>query len=510
MIPDKESSSNKDFEAALKRSEHLLSLVLNTLPVAVQVMDRNGNMILSNPACRKIWGKVVKRGRRRYDSVQAYWVDTEELVKPEEWASTKARVSGESTLGQLMDIRAFDGKVRTILNSSVPIVDQGEIIGAVVVNEDVTERRLLEKRATQAQRLEAVALLAGGIAHDFNNLLTVISGCAELLDMEVTGDSRDLVGEIREAAESAGALTKQLLTFSRQSILQPKVLELNTLLSVSEKMLKRFVEKNIKISLVLEPKVGHVKVDPSEFDQVLLSLVMNARDAMPAGGEITISTARAPGGFVSIRVSDNGEGIHPDVRGQVFEPFFTTRTGRRTGLGLSTVYGIVQQSGGTIELESQSGVGTSFRIDLPLVEVAVADTSHTGEEDTTSASQSERTVLVVEDQDSVKRLIARVLERVGHNVLTASNGLDALRCWEESDEEISLLVTDVVMPELGGPELVKKLRALAPDLRVIFMSGYAADSPLQQMLLSPGIEFLEKPLRMKDLLKRVNDVLSNT
>ncbi|MCA9780999.1 MAG: PAS domain S-box protein, partial [Candidatus Eremiobacteraeota bacterium] len=298
MGHDKESSTPRDFEAALKRSEHLLSLVLNTLPVAVQVMDRNGNIILSNPACRKIWGKVVKRGRRRYDSVQAYWVDTDELVQPEEWASTRARLSGEITLGQLIDIRAFDGRVRTILNSSVPIIDEGDIIGAVVVNEDVTDRRLLERRATQAQRLEAVGLLAGGVAHDFNNLLTVISGCAELLDLEVRGDSRNLVKEIRAAAESAGALTKQLLTFSRQSILQPKILEVNTLLSVSEKMLRRFVEDNIQISLALEPDAGHVKVDPSEFDQMLLNLVMNARDAMPSGGEITISTSRYPEGRV--------------------------------------------------------------------------------------------------------------------------------------------------------------------------------------------------------------------
>lgn len=503
-----EVGSRRDFEAAYKRSEHLLSLVLNTLPVAVQVMDRNGNIILSNPACRKIWGKVVKKGRRRYDSVAAYWAGTDEKVKPEEWASTKARVSGESTLGQLMDIKTFDGRVRTILNSSVPIRDSGEIIGAVVVNEDVTERRLLEKRATQAQRLEAVGLLAAGVAHDFNNLLTVISGCAELLDSEVRGTSRELVAEIRDAAETAGVLTKQLLTFTRQSILQPKTLDLNTLLRVSERMLSRIVENNIKISLDLEPNAGQVKVDPSEFDQMLLNLVMNARDAMSTGGEITISTTRkgCRDGFVSVRLKDTGEGIHPDIREQVFEPFFTTRTGKRTGLGLSTVYGIVQQSGGKIEIESGLDTGCTVRIDLPLMEVS--DPIEDGEEQGVSSVQVPETVLIVEDQDSVKRLIARAVKRLGHTVLTASNGVEALQRWEQMEGRIDLLVTDVVMPEMGGPELVEKLRSLAPELKVIFLSGYAADSPLQQMLLLPGIEFLEKPLQMKELLERVQVALS--
>ena len=503
-----EVGARRDFEAAFKRSEHLLSLVLNTLPVAVQVMDRNGNIILSNPACRKIWGKVLKKGRRRYDSVQAYWTGTEDMLRPEEWASTKARLAGKSTLGQLIDIRASDGRVRTILNSSVPIRDEGEIIGAVVVNEDVTERRLLEKRANQAERLEAVGLLAAGVAHDFNNLLTVISGCAELLDKEVTGSSRELLAEIREAAESAGALTKQLLTFTRQSILQPKTLDLNTLLRVSETMLSRIVEKNIKISLALEPNAGHVKVDPSEFDQMLLNLVMNARDAMSSGGEITISTTRkdCPEGFVSVRIQDTGEGIHPDIREQVFEPFFTTRAGKRTGLGLSTVYGIVQQSGGKVEIESDQLVGSSIRIDLPLMKVA--KTAEESEKNEVRAERAGGTILVVEDQVSVKRLVARVLERVGHKVLTASNGLEALQCWEKMEGRIDLLVTDVVMPEMGGPELVKKLRGLAPGLKVIFLSGYAADSPLQQMLLSPGVEFLEKPVQMKDLLERVREAIS--
>jgi len=503
-----EVGARRDFEAALKRSEHLLSLVLNTLPVAVQVMDRNGNIILSNPACRKIWGKVLKKGRRRYDSIQAYWTGTEDMLRPDEWASTKARLSGESTLGQLIDIRAFDGRVRTILNSSVPIRDDGEIIGAVVVNEDVTERRLLEKRANQAERLEAVGLLAAGVAHDFNNLLTVISGCAELLDKEVTGSSRELVTEIREAAESAGALTKQLLTFTRQSILQPKTLDLNTLLRVSETVLSRIVEKNIKISLALEPNAGHVKVDPSEFDQMLLNLVMNARDAMSSGGEITISTTRksSPEGFVSVRIQDTGEGIHPDIREQVFEPFFTTRAGKRNGLGLSTVYGIVQQSGGTVEIESGQVVGSSIRIDLPLIDVV--ETEEKCEENEVRAEQAGETILVVEDQVSVKRLIARVLERVGHRVLTASNGVEALQCWEKMEGRFDLLVTDVVMPEMGGPELVETLRGLRPDLRVVFLSGYAADTPLQQMLLSPGVTFLEKPVQMKDLLERVREALS--
>lgn len=503
-------TARKEAEEALARSEHLLRLVLQTLPVAVQVMDLEGNIVLHNPACTRIWGKVIQDGTERYSSAEAYWHDTHDQVQPREWASWTARNEGKPVMEQLVDIKNFDGKTKTILNSAVPIEDKGNVIGAVVINEDITERRRLEKRMGQSQKMEAVGLLAGGVAHDFNNILTVISGCAELLLQDIDPDHRELVREILTSAELGSGLTKQLLSFSRQSVLRPQTVDLNETILASQKMLRRLIEENIILSLDLEPRVGVVKVDPTEFDQMLLNLVVNARDAMPGGGEIVISTSRrrAPEGFVSISIKDTGEGVPPEIRDLIFDPFFTTKeTGQGTGLGLATVYGIVQQSGGTLEVESSPGEGATFTVFLPCADISGLEqsTSISGE----SGYYGHETVLLVEDQVTVRRLLTRALERAGYQVVQAANGLEALKLWSSSDQ-IKLLVTDVVMPEMGGFSLVQKLRENQPDVKVIFLSGYASEASLLEEFDSPRVKYMQKPVSLVDFLKEVRHSLDQS
>jgi PAS domain S-box-containing protein len=499
-------TARKEAEEALARSEHLLSLVLQTLPVAVQVMDLEGNIVLYNPACTGIWGKVIEGGKERYASVEAYWHDTQDQIQPCEWASWTALTEGEPVMEQLVDIKNFEGKTRTILNSAVPIEDKGKVIGAVVINEDITERRRLEKRMGQSQKMEAVGLLAGGVAHDFNNILTVISGCAELLLQDIGAEHQELVREILSSAQLGSGLTKQLLSFSRQSVLRPRAVDLNETVLASQRMLRRLIEENIDLSLDLDPRVGVVKLDPTEFDLMLMNLVVNARDAMPGGGEIVISTSRrlAPEGFVSISIKDTGEGIPPQIRDLIFDPFFTTKeTGQGTGLGLATVYGIVQQSGGRLEVESSPGEGATFTVFLPRADVSGLELSPsaTGE----SSYQGHETVLLVEDQATVRRLLTRALKRAGYQVVQAANGLEALNSW--SSDKIDLLVTDVVMPVMGGFSLVEKLRESEPDIKVIFLSGYASERSLLEEFDSPRIKYMQKPVLLVDFLIEVRHSL---
>ena len=500
-------TARKEAEEALARSEHLLRLVLQTLPVAVQVMDLEGNIVLYNPACTRIWGKVINDGTERYSSAEAYWHDTQDQIEPREWASWTARTEGKPVMEQLVDIKNFEGETKTILNSAVPIEDKGNVIGAVVINEDITERRRLEKRMGQSQKMEAVGLLAGGVAHDFNNILTVISGCAELLLQDIDADHQDLVREILTSAELGSGLTKQLLSFSRQSVLRPQTVDLNETVLASQKMLRRLVEENVVLTLDLEPRVGAIRVDPTEFDQMLLNLVVNARDAMPEGGEIVISTSwrRAPKDFVLISIKDTGEGIPLEIQEQIFDPFFTTKeTGNGTGLGLATVYGIVQQSGGTLEVESSPGEGATFTVFLPCADMSGLELSPSASGE--SSYSGHETVLLVEDQVTVRRLLTRALERAGYQVVQAANGLEALNSWSASGK-IDLLVTDVVMPEMGGFGLVERLRKIQSDVKVIFLSGYASEPSLLEEFDTPRVKYMQKPVSLVDFLKEVRHSL---
>ena len=403
-----------------------------------------------------------------------------------------------------------------------PIRDaKGTLLYFVGVQSDITERRELETQLQQAQKMEAVGRLAGGVAHDFNNLLTVITGYAEVVleSPDVTEHTRGFVTEIQQAGKRAAALTRQLLAFSRQSLLQPRVLSLNGVVAETSNMLRRLIGEHIQLSTVLDPALRPVRADPGHLGQVLMNLAVNARDAMPRSGKLTIETANVligedygathldckVGPHVMLAMSDTGAGMTPDVQARIFEPFFTTKgVGEGTGLGLSMVFGIVRQSGGCIHVYSEPGHGTTFKIYLPAVDGSAPEER---EAPRRSGARGEETILLVEDEDGVRRLAARVLRAQGYQVLTATDGRDALRVVEAHEGPLGLLLTDVVMPHVGGPELAGRIRARFPELRVLFMSGYTDDAVVRHGLLEADVAFLQKPYTPLALARKVRQVL---
>ena len=386
--------------------------------------------------------------------------------------------------------------------------------------EDVTERRRLEDRLRQAQKMEAVGQLAGGIAHDFNNLLTAIVGYATLLDraLPVSDELHEEVQEIIGAARRAGTLTQQLLAFSRKQVLRPTVLDVNVVVRDMERILHRTIGEHIALETSLEPGLAPVRADASQLEQVIMNFAVNARDAMPGGGRITIETANVPldaelaqahpearpGAYVLLAVSDTGTGMSPEVKAHLFEPFFTTKeVGKGTGLGLATVYGIVHQSGGFIAVDSELGRGSRFRIFLPRAEAPAADTTPATPE---PAAAGSGTVLLVEDERGVRHLARDVLGRYGYRVLEAGDGSEALRLAASHEGSIDLLLTDVVMPGMSGAELAERFLALRPGVRVLFASGYASDAVMRHGI-TDGVPFLQKPFEPDELVRRVRELI---
>ncbi len=386
------------------------------------------------------------------------------------------------------------------------------------------ERESVQQQLSQAQKMEAVGQLAGGVAHDFNNLLTVITSYCEMLleDIPRNDPRRADVEEVLRAAGSAARLTRQLLAFSRQQILQPEALDLNVTVAELEKMLRRLLPADIGLTTALAPELGTVIADRGQLEQVIVNLAVNSRDAMPTGGHLTIGTANAdldesyiarhpgaapePGRYVVLSVTDTGHGMDAETQARIFEPFFTTKEkGRGTGLGLSTVYGIVKQSGGYVWLYSEVGRGTTFKIYLPRVEaVSGARLTAPAAREITGGDE---TVLLVEDEEAVRTIAQRVLERHGYKVLPAPNGVHALRIAEEFAGTIELVVTDLVMPQMGGQQLVKRLGGRRPAIRILMMSGYTSDQSFRQRVLEQGIPFLEKPFTPGLLLAKVRAAL---
>jgi PAS domain S-box-containing protein len=388
--------------------------------------------------------------------------------------------------------------------------------------QDVTELKRLEEQFRQAQKMEAVGQLAGGVAHDFNNLLTVINGLSELAFHQMRRDdpSRALVAEVLKAGERAAALTRQLLAFSRKQILQPRVLDVNVLLGELSKMLLRLLGESIGLRLEADAALGQVKVDPGQFEQAVINLAVNARDAMPGGGRLTIETRNAdldeghvgqhpdarPGRYVLVSVSDTGHGMDAATRARIFEPFFTTKgPGRGTGLGLAMVYGFVQQSGGHIEVESEVGRGTTFKVYLPRSDESVP--SGRSSQDFVMLPGGTETILLVEDQDAVRSFARHVLLAGGYRVMEARDGEEALRVAQQCQGPIHLLLTDVVMPRMTGPHLAERLVRDRPDLRVLFMSGYAEEAITLCGVPVAGSTFLQKPFNPARLARKVREVL---
>ncbi|MEZ5099779.1 MAG: response regulator [Thermoleophilia bacterium] len=437
-----------------------------------------------------------------------------------------AAAAAEDGLSAPLEFRvlAHDGSWRTIEAVASNLNDDPEIEGLVLTLRDVTRRHELEEELRQAQKLEALGRLAGGVAHDFNNLLTAIEGYSEFaLSRLADADSAaagDIV-EIRRAAERAGALTRQLLAFGKRQVLQPRVLDLNSVLNGLERMLATLLGEKIQLRLQLEAGLGRIKVDPVQLEQVILNLVVNARDAMPEGGRLTIATRTveidgewgqrrdvAPGEYVRLAVSDTGHGIDPVIQARIFEPFFTTKgDGRGTGLGLATVHGIVRQSGGDIELTSEVGNGTTFEVHLPCVREAAEVEERA---DVNGAPRGTETVLLVEDEQIVRTLVTMMLERQGYRTLVAADGKAALEVLQQEEGRVDLVVTDLVMPEMGGRELAERLSTVAPQIPVLFVSGYTEDPVIRQGVQADGIAFLEKPFTADELARKVREVLDET
>jgi PAS domain S-box-containing protein len=416
------------------------------------------------------------------------------------------------------------GRSRHWLASVYPIrTSDGTLVGVGSVVTDLTAYKQLEHQLLQARKMEAVGRLAGGVAHDFNNILTAIEGFGQfaLADLDTHGGSaREDIEQVLAAAARAGALTRQLLAFSRQQVLQPRVLDLNAVVTGLGPMLARLIGTNIRLKTTTSPSLGAVKADPNQMEQVLVNLVVNARDAMPNGGTIVIETddveldeayvasreGVVAGEYVMLAVTDTGSGMDAATRAQIFDPFFTTKGPREgTGLGLATVYGIVKQSGGSVEVYSEVGRGTSFKIYLPRSSER-AD-RHTPVRPLAVVPNGQATVLLVDDDQHVAATAKRALERAGYVVVSASNGRDALRVVEEHPRSFDLLITDLVMPEMGGRELATRMTTKQPGLRVLYTSGYTAEAINQQAVLELGDSFIGKPFSPDALLRQVHDVL---
>jgi two-component system cell cycle sensor histidine kinase/response regulator CckA len=435
-----------------------------------------------------------------------------------------ALLSGQSDSVELR-ILSRDGQARWVRLYGRPIRDEksGRVVRIYGAAQDITGEKQLEHQLLQSQKMEAIGLLAGGVAHDFNNLLTIISGYGQILreQAEPPSPNAEYLDAILEAADRASQLTRQLLAFSRRQVLQIKLVDLNSIVAGVEKMLKRVIGEDIELRTVAGSNLGLVKVDPGQIEQVIMNLAVNARDAMPAGGRLSIETANAeldeayfrehgavePGPYVMLAVSDTGGGMDQQTLARIFEPFFTTKEpGRGTGLGLAMVYGIIKQSGGNIWVYSELGQGTTFKLYLPRVleEGKLMDDSKA---QLPRSAQGSETILVVEDENAVRGLIRQVLSREGYTVLDTGEVEEALEICEKHAGNISLLITDVILPRMSGPQVAEQALKLSPGLRVMYTSGYTDNALIQHGLVQQTVTLLEKPFTPGTLSRKVREVL---
>jgi two-component system cell cycle sensor histidine kinase/response regulator CckA len=493
---------------ALRQSEERLRNVLAHIPCGVFWKDPASIYLGCNDRVARDFGLAVAGEvvGRTDDDLAA---DPEEVQAGRD-ADRHVLETGESLLNYEESRTLPDGAKAVFLASRVPMRDAaGATVGVLGVYQDVTERKRLESQLRQSQKMEAIGRLAGGVAHDFNNLLTIISGNVHLLHDLPPGDPEypQLLDDIRDAAERAAALTRQLLTFSRKQPTRPVPLDLNEVVGGLASMLRRLIGERIAVHSRLAALPVRVRADRGQLEQVVMNLAVNAKDAMPDGGTLTIATEEevGQGRLARLTVTDTGCGMTDEVKRHLFEPFFTTKdVGKGTGLGLATVYGIVQQAGGSIDVDSAVGAGTTFTIRLPWCDSPARSSAIVGVSLPAARAASRRSVLLVEDEDRLRRLVRFTLEGQGYSVTEAAGGEAALRLLTP-DRAFDLLVTDLVMPGIDGRELATRVRALRPDVAVVFISGYVPDHRRVEGL--PGATFLPKPFTPLDLAKTVERVL---
>jgi len=509
-------TARKKAEDLLQRQRAELQLVFDAVPALIFIKDLDHRLVRLNQEFVRLTGRPLADLAGRTDAeagspyAELYHRDEDEIV-----------ASGLPKRNIIEPFKAEAG-TRWLRTDKFPYRDDaGRIVGVIGFAVDITERLNLEKQLLQAQKMEAVGQLAGGIAHDFNNLLTIILGYSEgiMERMHSHDPLRAQVAQIANAGQRAAALTRQLLAFSRKQILAPRVIDLNEQVAATGRMLTRLIGADVRLSTVLDPALHRVKVDPGQMEQVILNLAVNARDAMPRGGNLTIETRNIawhddllrdcaeinPGRLVLLSVSDTGCGMTPEVQAHIFDPFFTTKPpDKGTGLGLATVYGIVTQSGGRILVETAVDVGTTFRIILPAaLESPVAEEpgGHL------PACSGRETVLLVEDEDQGRELTRCVLVKCGYTVLEAASGRSALSVAEGHAGRIDILVTDVVMPEMSGRQLADLLTARRQGLKVLYISGYTDDAVVRHGIVETQRAFLPKPFTSTSLAKKVREVL---
>jgi two-component system cell cycle sensor histidine kinase/response regulator CckA len=521
-------TERKRAEEQLKKSEARLRLQIDRMPIGCITWDSKFRVVSWNPTAEKIFGfsEDEALGKHPYDLIVPK--DTQPHVD----TILRRLLEGDTSAHSLNKNITKDGRTIICDWTNTPLKEtDGKVVGVLSMAQDITERirseeeaKALQEQLRLSQKMEAIGQLAGGIAHDFNNILTIIGGYIQfsLMELEQGSPLRPNIEGIQRAAERAANLTRQILAFSRRQLMEMRVLDLNTLLQDLDKMLRRVIGEDIHLVTTLSESLGRIKADPGQIEQVILNLAVNARDAMPKGGNLTIETANVeldqiyarnhvavkPGRYVMLSVSDTGVGMIPEVKDRVFEPFFTTKDkGKGTGLGLSTVYGIVKQSGGNIWVYSEPNHGTTFKIYLPLADEALEENKV--EVMAEALPRGDETVLVVEDDEVVRKLIVQILKRQGYNLLEAGDGKDALQICEQHKGTAHLVVTDVVLPGMNGREVADHLLSLCPGMKVLYMSGYTDNAIAYHGVLERGVNYIQKPFTLEGMARKVRQILDS-
>jgi two-component system cell cycle sensor histidine kinase/response regulator CckA len=499
----------------------LVAKLIENASDLIAVIDEKGTISFQSPSVERLLG---------YPPAELDGTSVFELVHPDDLLGAFIRMEQvltepRTTRPSVIRLRHRDGSWRTFEALGTALLDDPLVRGIVVNAREITERLRLEEELRQTQKMEAIGQLAGGVAHDFNNMLAAIIGFTHLLLRDFDGDDRQRqrLEQILLASNRAAELTRQLLAFSRRQVLMPEILDLNVVVDEMRLLLERLIGEDIELTIVLTPMLANVKADRGQLEQVILNLVVNARDAMPTGGRLRIGTAiedareeahgRAHGdsrSFVILVVSDSGQGMDERTRARAFEPFFTTKeTGGGTGLGLATVYGIVVQSGGSISVQSELGHGASFTVCLPRVEAnqAAAPIRIPAAEDRQAGSG---VILLVEDESAVREMVEQVLADHGYAVLVADTPSGAIALSDRHQGRIDLLVTDVVMPEMSGRELCETLAPKRPEMRTLYISGHLDDAIIRHRILHDSVDFIGKPFTPAALLRKVHAILSAT